>query len=111
MNPCFSQDMYILKINSLVKKNEFRKKLQLQPYCAEPTICGYNNGLSSLTLGYLYYNELLRIGANEKTCFLHICKNKGMDQLCGYSAADQLLCFRCIDSTIPPLPKSKISSL
>ena len=41
MNPCFSQDTNILKINSLVKKNEFRKKLQLQPYCAEPTKCSF----------------------------------------------------------------------
>ena len=52
-----------------------------------------------------------------------ICENKGADQLCGLREnkeadqlrgnceADQRLCFRCIDSTIPLLPKSKISSL
>ena len=40
-----------------------------------------------------------------------ICKNKGVDQLCGNCAADQPLCFHYIDSTIPLLPKSEISSL
>ena len=42
----------------------------------------------------------------------YICKNKAADQLCGnYRTADQHLCFRYIDSTIPLLPKSEISSL
>ena len=40
-----------------------------------------------------------------------ICKNKDADQLRGYCEADQHLCFRYIDSTIPLLPKSEISSL
>ena len=40
-----------------------------------------------------------------------ICENKDADQLCGNSEADQRLCFRYIDSTIPLLPKSEISSL
>ena len=42
----------------------------------------------------------------RKTFFLHICKNKGVG-----SVADQRLCFRYIDRTIPVLPKSEISSL
>ena len=55
MNPCFFQDMYILKINSLVKKNEFRKKLQLQPYCAEPTTCHVLGGyISHISVGMFY---------------------------------------------------------
>ena len=37
--------------------------------------------------------------------------NKGSDQLHSYRAADQHLCFRSIDSTIPLFSKSKISSL
>ena len=37
-----------------------------------------------------------------------ICENKDADQLCG---ADQCLCFRYIDSTIPLLSESKFSSL
>ena len=40
-----------------------------------------------------------------------ICENKDPDQLCGNREADQHLCFRFIDCTIPLLPKSKISSL
>ena len=40
-----------------------------------------------------------------------ICENKAADQLCGKRTTDQRLCFRYIDSTIPLLPKSEISSL
>ena len=39
-----------------------------------------------------------------------IGENKGADQLRGNREADQRLCFRYSDSTIPPLLKSKISS-
>ena len=40
-----------------------------------------------------------------------ICENKDADQLRSNCAADQRLCFRYTDSTIPLLPKSEISSL
>ena len=40
-----------------------------------------------------------------------ICKNKDADQLRGNREADQRLCFCYIDSTIPLLSKSEISSL
>ena len=40
-----------------------------------------------------------------------ICENKDADQLRGNHEADQRLCFRYIDSTIPLLSKSEISSL
>ena len=40
-----------------------------------------------------------------------ICENKDADQLRGKREADQRLCFRYLDSTIPLLPKSEISSL
>ena len=39
-----------------------------------------------------------------------IYENKDADQLRGNRGADQRLCFRYMDSTIP-LPKSEISSL
>ena len=39
-----------------------------------------------------------------------IGENKGADQLRGNREADQRLCFRYTDSTIPLLSKSKISS-
>ena len=40
-----------------------------------------------------------------------ICENKEADQLRGNREADQRLCFRYTDSTIPLLPKFEISSL
>ena len=40
-----------------------------------------------------------------------ICENKDADQLRGNREADQRLCFRYTDSSIPLLPKSEISSL
>ena len=46
----------------------------------------------------------------RKTDFC-ICENKDTDQLRGDREADQRLCFRHLDSTIPLLSKSKISSL
>ena len=46
---------------------------------------------------------------HEETCILHICKNKDTDQLRSDCAADQCLCFRYIDSTIPLLSKSEFS--
>ena len=46
----------------------------------------------------------------RKTAFC-ICENKDADQLRGNRKADQRLCFRYIDSTIPLLPKYEISSL
>ena len=36
------------------------------------------------------------------------CENKDADQLPGNGEADQRLCFRYIDSTIPLLPKFEI---
>ena len=40
-----------------------------------------------------------------------ICENKDADQLRGNREADQHLCFCYMDSTIPLLSKSEISSL
>ena len=39
-----------------------------------------------------------------------ICENKDVDQLRGNREADQRLCFRYTDSTLPLLFKSEISS-
>ena len=40
-----------------------------------------------------------------------LCENKGADQLRGNREADQRLCFRYTDITIPLLPKYEISSI
>ena len=52
-----------------------------------------------------YVSRVMRI---QTFC---ICENKDADQLRGNRIADQRLCFRNTDSTIPLHPKSEISSL
>ena len=53
----------------------------------------------------MYY--MSRDARKQDNC---LCENKGADQLRGNREADQCLCFRYSDSTIPPLLNSKISS-
>ena len=65
-----------------------------------PLIC-----VTIITITCLYMSLVVR-----KPAFC-ICENKDADQLRGNHEADQRLCFRCTDSTIPVLPKSEISSL
>ena len=58
-------------------------------------------------------NKLIKLSYEprpEKTDFLHM-RNKDADQLHGDREADQRLCFRYTDSTIPLLSKSGILSL
>ena len=43
---------------------------------------------------------------SEKTCFLHVCENKGADQLHVKRAAN----LSAIDSTIPLLPNPKFQA-
>ena len=52
-------------------------------------------------------HDLSRIVRKPDFC---LCENKGADQLRGNREADQRLCFRYSDSTIPLLLKSEISS-
>ena len=52
---------------------------------------------------HLYMSRIMRKPA------ICICENKGADQLRGNREADQRLCFRYTDSTIPLLPKYEIS--
>ena len=55
----------------------------------------------------LMYIQMSRLVGKQTIC---IGENKDADQLCGNREADQRLCFRYLDSTIPPLLHSKISS-
>ena len=76
---------------------------------------------SSLTLyGWIAWKFWLRkvdiYGRKQRSRVMRkpticICENKDADQLRGNREADQRLCFRYLDSTIPLLPKYKISSL
>ena len=52
-------------------------------------------------------NEMSRDARKPDIC---LCENKGADQLRSNCEADQRLCFRYSDSTIPLLLKSEISS-
>ena len=56
----------------------------------------------------LYRLKMGRVMRKPDFC---ICENKDADQLRGNREADQHLCFRYLDSTIPLLLKSEISSL
>ena len=74
-------------------------------------------GMPIKTLGSLGKIRVGRVTGNthmsrvmRKPMFC-ICENKDTDQLCGNRKADQRLCFRYLDRTIPLLPKYKISSL
>ena len=53
-------------------------------------------------------NHMSRVVRKPAFC---ICENKDADQLRGNRDADQRLCFRYSDSTIPLLPTSESSSL
>ena len=66
---------------------------------------GKIDNLKVLVYGLIYMSHDVR-----KPAFC-ICENKDADQLRGNREADQRLCFRYMDSTIPLLSKSDISSL
>ena len=55
--------------------------------------------------------EILDMSHVVKKPAFCICENKDADQLRSNREADQRLCFHYLDSTIPLLPKYKISSI
>ena len=61
-------------------------------------------GLWAAIIAYLHMSRIMR---KPTIC---IGKNKDADQLRGNREADQRLCFRYSESTIPVLLKSEISS-
>ena len=65
----------------------------------------------TMTLFKKEFMFLSRNASQENVLFVNLCKNKDADQLRGGCAADQHHCFRYIDGTLAPLPKSEISSL
>ena len=62
------------------------------------------------TVGMQAHDETQMSRDVRKPCFC-ICENKDAVQLRGNREADQRICFRYTDRTIPLLPKSEISSL
>ena len=66
-----------------------------------------NESVETLTQSQLFVNEMSRLMGKPTIC---ICENKGADQLRSNCEADQHLCFRYTDRTIPLLPKYENSS-
>ena len=67
-----------------------------------------NFGTYKIAVITLKCEQMSRVMRKPKFC---ICENKDADQLRGNHEADQRLGFRYIDSTVPILSKSEISSL
>ena len=74
------------------------KNIEGKQYPEEPNIAQYMSE-KYITLSHLMGKPTICIG-----------ENKGADQLRGNREADQRLCFRYSDSTIPLLLKSEILS-
>ena len=69
------------------------------------------NSENYINSGYFDINEQLNLSLVMRKPAFCICENKDADQLRSNREADQCLCFRYIDSRIPLLSKSEISSL
>ena len=65
------------------------------------------DGNFELKSGWFYFEMSLVV---RKPAF-YLCENKAADQLRGNREADQRLCFRYLDSTIPLLPIYEVSSV
>ena len=71
--------------------------------------CSNNKDINNLyNVSFLLFEDRYMSSIVRKQAFC-ICENKDADQLRGNREADQRLCFRYIDSTIPLLLKYKIS--
>ena len=69
------------------------------------------NSENYINSGYFDINEQLNLSLVMRKPAFCICENKDADQLRGNREADQRLCFRYTDGTIPLPLKSEISSL
>ena len=70
-------------------------------------IVEFGHSVAVITLKFVQVGFMSRVVRKPAFC---ICENKDTDQLRGKREADQRLCFRYIDSTIPLLSKYEISS-
>ena len=58
----------------------------------------------------IHYCQVYDMSLRLRKPTICICENQDADQLCSYCTADQCLCFRHTDSTIPLLLILKVSS-
>ena len=70
----------------------------------EQPSCNHRGKHDHLSNDFNKLGQMSRVVRKPAFC---ICENNGAEQ----NLADQRLCFRYTDSTIPLLPKSEISSL
>ena len=96
LNPKFQASSHFLLLYSPVC---------VRPSCKPEDRFSYDPAHISSTLRPVKMSRVMR-----KPDFC-ICENKDADQLRGNREADQRLCFRYTDSTIPLLSESEISSL
>ena len=89
-------------LTSLPIINQASGKYFKNPYTKMPWTC------SQLAIEQFVHRKHLSRLMGKPT--IYICENKGADQLRGNREADQRLCFRYSDTTIPPLLNSKISN-
>ena len=78
--------------------------------CLLPQMFNYNGPDNKLDVVRKKFNQNFIWAGPMGKPTICIGENKGADQLRGNREADQRLCFRYSDSTIPPLLNSKISS-
>ena len=115
-NLAYCQIQYHSQINQIIVEMPFEIK-----YCLEIHVkfypdrsSGFRVNMDELTPGQSYKlcvsGESTQMSLVLRKPAFCICENKDADQLCGNRTADQRLCFRYTDSTIPLLPKSKITS-
>ena len=88
-------------------KTASSRRLQLAPQ-PTPHSKMFQSNLSLLQQYTSYCTGMCLVMRKPALC---ICENKDADQLRGNCVADQRLCFRYTDSTIPLLSKSEISSI
>ena len=82
------------------------KLLHEDSFCS--CTCWFQSRLVRISQSFIFYYDLSRVVRTPAFC---IWENKDADQLRGNREADQRLCFRYVDSTIPLVPKYEISSL
>ena len=78
---------------------------RLSPYSFHPNQSVRNTFFNVMQAVCLYQFYLSRLMGKQTIC---LGENKGADQLRGNRKADQRLCFRYSDSTIPLLLKSEL---
>ena len=102
-----------IKITSTLKSRKtYIMKMQKREVHEEDSSCSpkFKINVTIFPSEYcnLYSREKLQYIIKPAFC---ICENKNADQIRGNREADQRLCFRYTDSTIPLLAKSKIACL